>query len=56
MESGVRSRIDAVIPALIDLFETYGYDVTPSELVSVIEEAGLELVSLEDYEDYVHAN
>ena len=56
MEGGVESRIDRVIPELIELFETYGYDTIPAQVKTTVEEAGLELVSLEDYEDMVHGN
>jgi hypothetical protein len=54
MEGGVEKGIDIVIPKLVDLFEAFAYDVEPEQLIAVFEAAGLEIVSSEDYEDYVH--
>lgn len=55
MDGGIEEMLDRVIPALVDLFEDFGYDVKSESLVEVFENAGLEIVSLEDFEDFQHA-
>lgn len=54
MDGGVESGIDRVIPKLVELFEMFGYDVEPEQVIDAFEAVGLEVVSSEDYEDFVH--
>lgn len=54
MDGGVEKGLDKVVPKLLELFETFGYDVAPSQILMVFDDCDLEIVSREDYEDYLH--
>jgi len=56
MDGGVEEKVDSAVPKLIQLLEMFGYDTTPQQVVEVFEDEGLEIVSSEDYEDFVHGN